>query len=198
MPLTVVLPGGMHATHVGLGYATSYAVGDHGHLYAWGNNVRGQLGSGSIEPAATFEPTETMLESGSGIVPLTGVSAVFRADGSHQCAQRSGSASSEPDYVCWGGNDYGELGYGTLPTPGEEFAAARVASALPPRGDRLAFGEDHGCLVVPRDVTVAGDYDDVWCWGRKEFVGDGTVADPSQPSSAQLEAERVRWPLPSP
>jgi len=189
-PLPVALAGGVHALHVGLGFESSYAVGENQRLYAWGRNSRGQLGNGSTEPDFAPTPSETLFEQDGELVPLESVTDVFRADGSHQCARLAESAPLASSYVCWGGNDYGELGYGTLPVMGEVFPAAHPATALPQNGGRLAFGEDYGCVVVPHDVAVANDYDDVWCWGQRELVGDGSVADPEQ---AQLEPARVRW-----
>lgn len=199
-PLAVSLPNDLDAIGIGLGFASSYAVGSDNHLYAWGFNGRGQLGSGSTDPDFTFVPAETMLlDQGGAPVPLENVTEVYRSDGSHQCAKVTDSTALGAGYACWGGNDCGELGYGALPTQGEVFPAARPASALPDRGVQLAFGEDHGCMVVPRDVAVAGDYDDVWCWGRKELVGDGTQPpdDPTELLPPHLRPVRVRWLLPT-
>jgi alpha-tubulin suppressor-like RCC1 family protein len=193
VPLAVSLPA--RAIYVGIGWESSHAVGENNRVYSWGRNTKGQLGSGSLEPEFTFEPQEVKFSGQLGLQPLENVIAVFRSDGSDQCAQVQNPVEYGAGYVCWGGNDYGELGFGELPTKGEKFPAARPATAVPPGGVGMSHGEDHGCVVVPKDADTPGTYDDVWCWGRKEYVGDGTDPpdDPSITLPPQLTATRVLW-----
>ena len=192
-PVPVALPSG--AIDVGIGFESSYAVGENNRVYAWGNNARGQLGIGATVPDRAFTPMEVMFDGQLGLDPLLNATEVFRSDGSHQCAKVQNAVEYGAGYVCWGGNDHGELGYGTLPTKGEVFPAARPATKIPAAGISMAHGEDHGCVVVLRGAGVAEAYDDVWCWGRKELIGDGTAlpANPAETLPPQLDAKPVLW-----
>ena len=125
-----------------------------GKAYCWGLGGNGQLGSGGSQN--TLIPTEvTSLFFAEG-----GVAAVD-AGGRHSCGV-AGSGTA----LCWGLNQYGALGNGTLspatrPVPvvgGLSFAA-------------LSAGALHTCGLTP------GAF--VYCWGRNQFgqLGDGSVVD---------------------
>jgi hypothetical protein len=92
-------------------------------------------------------------------------------------------------FLCWGGDDHGELGRGVLPLIGEVFPIAQPAHAIPNESYQVVFGEDHGCAVVP------GNPHHIRCWGRGGFVGDGRF--PENPGGevrpSQLTAEPVQW-----
>jgi len=81
----------------------------------------------------------------------------------HSCALTADGA-----VYCWGGNDFGELGDGTLlerDTP--------IAVTLP-RVTRIAAGEVHTCAL-----TAGGT---VMCWGDNSYgeVGNGAADGGSQ------------------
>lgn len=196
MPVLVPLP--TDPINVGLGFESSYAVGSDSHVYAWGLNHRGQLGIGTVDPQFTFTPTQVMFDGELGLEPLENITEVYRADGSHQCAKVESPPAYGSAYVCWGGNDDGELGYGVLPTPGENFPAARPATKIPVDGIGMSHGEDHACIVIPRDPSVALTYNDVWCWGRRQYVGDGTGHPNVGTWPPQLEPTPVLWLPPPP
>ncbi len=67
-----------------------------GNLQCWGSNLKGQIGSGSLDPVIT-KPTAAMLVS---------VSDVALGE-EHTCATTQDGA-----LWCWGDNNYGELGNG--------------------------------------------------------------------------------------
>jgi alpha-tubulin suppressor-like RCC1 family protein len=71
--------------------------------------------------------------------------------------------------LCWGANDYGQLGDGTTtsrPTPGEVTAlAGRVA--------HLAAGASHSCAQTPEG--------ELYCWGDNRYGQLGTGDRTNQP-----------------
>ena len=98
--------------------------------------------------------------------PVTGVAQVS-ANETHTCAVTTAGA-----VLCWGSNDYGQLGDGTqqrriLPTQVTGLESGVVA---------VAAGNFHTCAV-----TAGGA---VLCWGRNRFgqLGDGTTIDRMLPT----------------
>ena len=99
--------------------------------------------------------------------PLDGVAQVS-ANESHSCAVTSAGA-----LLCWGKNDYGQLGDGTrqrriLPTPVTGLASGVQA---------VAAGSSHTCAL-----TLGGA---VLCWGRNRFgqLGDASTTDRTVPTA---------------
>ena len=134
-----------------MGFESTYALTEDGRVYAWGRNNRGQLG---IESGASTTPTSTpapvMVESASGLVPLTGVESIIRSDGSDQCVKMRDPSAFGTSFMCWGGDDWGEVGAGTE-------VGARTGASVPDSGasrcrrrpTALVRGEDHACGAVP-------------------------------------------------
>jgi hypothetical protein len=176
---------------MGLTFDSSYAVSDEGHVYAWGYNVRGQLGIGSTSEIVS-EPSPVLYADPAGDVWIDDAGRVFRTDGSHECAEVSTPDShAGARFLCWGGDDAGELGRGVLDAPGEIFRVSQAAVAIPNTAYGLVFGEDHGCAVVPAETHQ------VQCWGRGGFVGDGRYPETpgAQIKPPQLSVEPVQWLL---
>ena len=98
--------------------------------------------------------------------PLAGVAQVSASE-THTCAVTAAGA-----VLCWGKNDYGQLGDGThqrriLPTQVTGLESGVLA---------VAAGNSHTCAL-----TVAGA---VLCWGRNRFgqLGDTTTIDRTVPT----------------
>jgi alpha-tubulin suppressor-like RCC1 family protein len=96
----------------------------------------------------------------------------------HACAlEADGSA------WCWGANDAGQLGDGTMV---ERHQAVAVSGAL--RFTQIATGQQHTCGLTPDGV--------VYCWGLNMFgqLGDGTTQSRTVPvmisASEQGRADR--------
>lgn len=162
----------------GLSYESTYAVTEDGMVYAWGFNEDGyQLGTGSTEQFLDT-PTPVMVDVGT---PLTNVVELTRSDGSDMCAKiREGSGPAH--YVCWGGNDLGELGSGVRGY--QIFQYADTPTLLPESSSSLVRGEDHGCAVVATDGRS-----DVWCWGKRQYTGNGSL----DPDLVQPDPTPVKW-----
>ncbi|ADU11393.1 Hyalin [Micromonospora sp. L5] len=123
----------IYAPPVAAGKGHSLAVNDDDTVSAWGDNLLGQLGNGSI-----FSETTAVPVSG-----LSGILAVSSGDASSYALTRSGVVHS------WGENLLGQLGNGS-----------RLQSRRPVQVDgltgakQIAAGNDH-VLALKSDGTVA-------------------------------------------
>lgn len=191
-PIPVPLP--VDAVDVGMGYESTYAVGADNIAYAWGFNRARQLGTGSTEMFdGTPQPVKTEVPVGAspsittGPTVLAGVRDVLRTDGSDQCAELHAPLRASR-FVCWGGNDYGELGFIVEDSLNRRFPYA-IPTQLPRSSKNLVRGEDHGCVLVED-----GGFVQVWCFGQAELVGRGPVTVPEgTPSAPQLVPMTVLW-----
>jgi alpha-tubulin suppressor-like RCC1 family protein len=143
---------------VGLGgpVAKIAAGGDHacallqdGTVECWGNNNAGEVGTGSAG-GTVLTPTR--------LAPLQGI-ADIAAGANHVCAVEKDGGAVE----CWGNNQFGQIGVGTLmdypsptPVPGVQGANAIFA------------GSNHTCVRLP-----GGSLE---CWGDNRYgqLGIGT------------------------
>ena len=100
------------ATSIALGGLHSCALVADGKVMCWGDNEFGQLGDGTLTDSTHFTDTR----SGESTPPKVGpveVSGITTAQsialgGSHSCA-----VLSNGELICWGWNQYGQLGDGT-------------------------------------------------------------------------------------
>lgn len=130
-----------------------------GGVKCWGNNVLGQLGTGTHDNSST--PVD-VAGLGSGVIGVL-------AAGNHNCALLSNVTAAESDITvgtvkCWGDNAYGQLGDGTTVDRATPVDVVDLAGGV----QALAGGELHTCAL-----TADGA---VKCWGSNEAgeVGDGT------------------------
>lgn len=98
-PTPVLLPSSLDLVAIEAGTAHACALAQAGHLFCWGDNSSGSLGIGS-STGQVHEPEEVR-----GIDEVTDISLGYL----HTCAIRAGR-----EVWCWGRNDQGQLGDGTL------------------------------------------------------------------------------------
>ncbi len=144
-PSPVPVPGLSGATAIAAGgdspptpYGHTCAVLSGGDVWCWGFNGWGQLGDASIPLTQSASPVR--------VVGLTGPAAAVAAGGRHSCALLSGGSA-----MCWGADDFGQLGDGSggmqrAPVPVSSLAGANF----------LAAGLSHTCAA-----TAGG----LLCWG---------------------------------
>ena len=173
VPIPVDL--GSQVLDIGMGYESTYAVAADGHTYGWGLNGKGQIGDGSTDKIIAV-PTSVMVQAdgadaqghiSSGQRPLLNVRDVLRSDGSDQCAEMS-DLEFKTRYVCWGGDDHGELGFGIAGNA--NFFFANPTTVLPQSASKMVHGEDHACVVVNEGTKTQ-----IWCYGKASFVGNGST-----------------------
>ncbi|MFB9955188.1 RCC1 domain-containing protein [Cellulomonas denverensis] len=100
VPAPVDTPSGVTFTQVVAGNEHALALGSDGVLYAWGDNVDGQLGNGTLTDSPS--PTPVLLPPGSTV---TALAAGYR---------HSAALLSDGTLLMWGANASGQLGSGTF------------------------------------------------------------------------------------
>lgn len=159
----VRVPGLVDAVEVEVGGSHTCAVRAIGQTVCWGRNEFGRLGDGTagVDRRRPF--------------PVVGLSdtKTISAGYGHSCAVRvTGQA------VCWGRNDFSQLGNGALtaengatplPTPVVGLDNART----------IAVGADHTCAIRVSGQAV--------CWGVNKFgqLGDGTTVNRPVPTAVR-------------
>lgn len=134
-----------------------------GDMYCWGLNFLGELGTGAI----TFsEPTPRLVAGGHSFAGPAGLARHTT------CGLETGG-----DVLCWGLDDFGQLGRGAGPTAPQPAPAPVVGG--------------HAFETVTVGATAACGIDadgDAWCWGRNDQGELGTGAAGGVFSSPQLVA----------
>jgi cysteine-rich repeat protein len=107
---------GGDAVALALGKHHTCALLDDGDLKCWGRNLYGQLGRGDIAHIGDDEVPADVPP-----IDLGGVATSITAGDYHTCAVVDGH-----EVVCWGFNDYGQLGYGDTALRGHEQVPAEL------------------------------------------------------------------------
>ncbi|MEM9490544.1 MAG: RTX toxin, partial [Myxococcota bacterium] len=143
-----------------------------GAVRCWGSNWYGQLGYGNFLPIGDDE-----LPSSAGDVVLGGTVEKLAVGGYHNCALRSDGA-----VLCWGGNWFGQLGYGNIDHIGDnELPAASGPVAVGAAVVQLSAGVYHTCALTDSGAAR--------CWGRNDhgqlgYGVSGNIGDDELPDSA--------------
>jgi len=149
---------------VAVAYSEVCAIEGSGRLFCRGDNVRGQLGNGSLEA------TLTLVEVATGATDWAQVT----VGELHACAiKRDGRL------FCWGAGDDGQLGADSLddsPVPVQEATGATDWV-------EVSAGASHTC-AVKSDGRL-------FCWGQNDFgqLGDGSVDASNTPVEESSAAE---------
>jgi hypothetical protein len=170
-----------------MGAEATYAATQGGLIYAWGENDRFQLGIES-EEKIVWTPTPVKIETGAGLVPLAPVTVTLRTAGSDHCAGMANRTDFDAPYLCWGTDEWGELGAGTLEAARTTHRYPVPVRALPSASRWLVRGEDHACGEVE-----AADRTEIRCYGRPGALGNGTGPVPDTALPSQWEATPVVW-----
>jgi YD repeat-containing protein len=125
-----------------------------GSVWAWGNNVYGQLGDG------TTTPNSMPL----GVLNLSDITAISVGE-SHTVALKS-----DGSVWAWGWNEYGQLGEGTTTDRSIPMAVTGLSGVV-----AIAAGRWH-------TVSLKSD-GSVWAWGNNSVgqLGDGTTTNRTTP-----------------
>jgi Regulator of Chromosome Condensation (RCC1) repeat protein len=131
-------------TALALGDAHGCALVHDGSVACWGKGGSGQLGNGGSADAAAAVPVVD--DHGKPIAPVLAIA----AGAAHTCALRS-----DHTVVCWGANDAGQLGRGTMTAAEPVPAPVGLTSIV-----AIAAGARHTCAALDNGA--------VWCWGAND------------------------------
>lgn len=152
------------AIAISAGRAHTCALLQRGDVACWGWNLFGQLGNGaSVTVEDVYAPRP--------VVGLTDVVSVG-VGVHHLCA-----VDTVGTVWCWGDNEFGQLGIGTIGNAARLSLPNEVDAAV--NSLAMDLGANHSCaLLVTSELN---------CWGRNEFgqVGNayaGDLADTGQPN----------------
>lgn len=141
-----------------VGHRHSCAVTSAGAVRCWGQQERGRLGNGLEGVAVVSAPTPNVLLPGP--TALTDAVQVVAGE-SHTCVRRTGGT-----VACFGDNQVGQLGVGTLPASATQTGYAQAIPGLS-NVSQLATGGNHTCALSGGSV---------YCWG---FNGSRQVGQAS-------------------
>jgi alpha-tubulin suppressor-like RCC1 family protein len=166
-PTPVAVTGGHQFQALSAGSYHACGVTGDGTAYCWGDNDTGQLGIGSIDDR--LEPAEVQ---SSASVSFESVA----AGDSHTCAV------SSPQLYCWGANDRGQLGTGSVGGPVLAPALVSTPTGLPPAD---GFESVSAGFAATCAVTVRGRG---YCWGAGDDgqIGNNGTTDSSTPVRVPL------------
>jgi len=167
--------GGQHSSNSGRGFVC--VLFTNGSIKCWGSNSSGQLGIGGTaspkdkigDAAGEMGSALQAVDLGSGVVATA-----VAAGHDYTCAIASGGTRNLPEgsVLCWGANNFGQLGIGDITSPKDKIgdAAAEMGDALVP----VNLGSGRSALaIVANDYgpCILRDNNTVICWG-KDFFGN--------------------------
>jgi alpha-tubulin suppressor-like RCC1 family protein len=137
----------------------SCGIATTGAAYCWGRKNKGQLGDGTQTIYEVPVAPPTLVAGGLAFTSLSSGS-------EHTCG-----ITPEQAVYCWGANEYGQLGDGSLQM---RTTPVPVAGGL--RFSSIELGHNTSCGITPARRA--------YCWGRNDMgqVGDGTYTHRSLPT----------------
>ncbi|HEY3417253.1 MAG TPA: hypothetical protein VGM23_10260, partial [Armatimonadota bacterium] len=147
----VKIPGLSGVTHITAGKEHTCAIAAAGSVSCWGANDSGQAGSGS---------TDASVAAPAGVDGLDAEGITVKSLIAHTCAIRGAGV------VCWGKNDAGQLGDGSL-----EDQSKPVGVKIPENAfASIGAGDDFSCVRTEGGL--------IYCWGGNAYgqLGSGSTA----------------------
>ncbi|MEM7133160.1 MAG: C13 family peptidase [Chloroflexota bacterium] len=164
-PLAVTnLPSTMTAVATGDSHTCAIATG--GGVYCWGWNSIGKLGDGSTVNSSVPVAVNSLGSGADTVLVGTSHSCVLTIAGGVQC---------------WGGNDDGQVGNGTVKNQQTPVDVSKLPSDI----TQIALGREHTCALS----SSSG----VFCWGLNSDgqLGDGTNDDRHDATALPRLSDRV-------
>ena len=151
------------------GVAHTCALTSSGGVKCWGRNDYGQLGDGTTTDRLT--PVEV---NGLAVAVQS-----IEAGAEYTCALTASGVT-----MCWGRNDYGQLGDGTTTDRLTPVEVSDLAVAV----QAIAAGPEHSCALTSGDIR---------CWGGngRGQLGDGTTTDRLTPVEVGRRILRIFLPI---
>lgn len=158
-----------------LGYANTCALYSDGSRLCWGHNENGQLGLGT--PRLRPEPQ---------LVPLANVAQVESAKGAYRLGHACARTTSN-DLHCFGDNDWGQLGDGTLVPRSQPTLVTSLAGAV--RDVAVTRFTSSANVLTTGATTCAVLVDGgVQCWGANNENQLGVGAATTTPQQTPIAA----------
>jgi alpha-tubulin suppressor-like RCC1 family protein len=171
---------GVPIVGLGTGYESTYVLSGYGSAIAWGSNARKQLGTNEGRDWSS-EPKNVLWYDATGKpVILPKVAEVVRSSGAGECVKMM-DFTLAARYFCWGSDDHGELGFGSV---GNQQTIAKATSVLPSAAANMARGDAHACVTADE-----GNGTQILCFGLSGRVGNGTT----DPVANQTQPMPVKW-----
>jgi alpha-tubulin suppressor-like RCC1 family protein len=176
LPQTVMLPEDRFAISIDSTESYTCAVMDDGTMYCWGNQIYGNMGTGSGHLSGTASYAHTPIP-----VDLPrGYEVSFMSVGMrHSCA-----VMTDDSLWCWGRNAYGEIGVGNVSNSNSQIIRRPVKIDMQYYSPivSLSAGRDSTCTLH--------DDGSLNCWGSNIYgqIGTGLIGgDTYSPISIQLD-----------
>jgi alpha-tubulin suppressor-like RCC1 family protein len=172
-------------TKISAGDGFGLALLSDGTVRAWGYNRRGQLGNGTT--ASSPVPVKV-----AGLSQVTGISAGYDAS----MATRTSGISAITSVWTWGGNDFGQLGDGTLASrsaPERVTGLPLYIAGISAGGGFAARLGAGGISATGGFATVLGTDGTVWAWGD-DSAGQLGNARSSTPVTRPVTCPASCWP----
>ncbi|MDD3652582.1 MAG: DUF1533 domain-containing protein [Desulfotomaculaceae bacterium] len=167
----VQVSGLTEVTAVAPSYSHTLALKNDGTIWAWGDNMYGQLGDGTSGFTATkYVPVQ--------VDGMSEVQAIAAGDAFSLALKNDGTVWA------WGKNSNGQLGIGTHDYSDKRTVAEQVYGLTGVQ--KIAVGKEH-CLALKSDGTV-------WAWGRNNEgqLGDNSQTDSNVPIQVTAITDTVK------
>jgi alpha-tubulin suppressor-like RCC1 family protein len=156
-----------NVTEIGVARSFNCARRNNGSVTCWGDNADGQLGDGTMTPHTTPSTTLT---------GLFATPAKLRLGASHGCALLANNNGA-----CWGRNDTGQLGDGSM-TDRSQATAMPVTNIvdITPSGYQTGVSGGQTC-ALRMNGTIA-------CWGSNDYgqLGNGQTSTTPSPDPVDV------------
>lgn len=158
---------------IDVSYRNTCAWIEGGRVRCWGENNQGQLGYGNTDGVGDDESP-----ADAGDLQLPGPVLNVSSGDAHSCAMLEGGTQ----FICWGGGNQGQLGYGNTQNIGDdEFPAAIGPVDIGADVELITIGGGHSCAI-----TISGT---VRCWGAGSggalgYGNPNNIGDNEPPSAA--------------
>ena len=162
-PVAVSLPSGTTVTAIASGLNQSMALTSTGQVLAWGYNLNGQLGNGTITNSST--PVQVSLPSGTTATAIAGG------------YLHSLALTSSGHVLAWGDNSVGQLGNGTNTSSTIPVQVSLPAGAI---ATALASGRYHSLALTSTHQVLA------WGDNNRGQLGNGTNTNSTAPVQVSL------------
>ena len=165
------IPAGVYPQSITSNVEHTCALASNNQAYCWGHNEYGELGNGTTSNA------NVPMIVAQGAIPLGVHLTQINAGRDHTCALASNNQA-----YCWGRNQYGQLGNGTM---NNSYVPTPIAQGLIPQGvylTQIQAADYYTCALASNNQ--------IYCWGQNSAgnLGNGDSANRHVPTPTRLGA----------